>query len=74
MDPLTASVLVESRQRADDLAFSALPEAPRRQPRPAGSVRRALGWGLLRAAHRVEPATAAPARPGTPRAATATTR
>lgn len=55
MDHLTAAVLASGRDHREDLAFSALPEAPR-QPGPRPSrVRRALGHGLLAAAYRVEP-------------------
>lgn len=59
MDHLTAAVLATGRDHRDDLAFSALPEAPRRPTRRPSRIRRALGHGLLAAAHRVEPTTRA---------------
>lgn len=54
MEPITAALLTDHRDVHDDLAFSALPHAPRRDDSP-GPLRRSLSRGLVRTARRLEP-------------------
>ncbi len=55
MDHFSSALLALHRDHRNDLAFSALPGAPRQEPAPAGPLRRAVSHGLVRAARRVEP-------------------
>lgn len=61
MEHINAALLTRYRDDSQDLAFSALPNAPRRPDTP-GPVRRSLSRSLLRTAHWLEPGvTARPA-------------
>lgn len=63
MDHVSSALLALHRDTRDDLAFSALPRAPRRAPGPPGALRRAIGRGLVRTANRLEPGIAGTAEP-----------
>lgn len=63
MDHVSSALLALHRDTRDDLAFSALPHAPRRAPEPPGALRRTLGRGLARTANRLEPGIALTAEP-----------
>lgn len=54
MDHFAGMILATRRDHTTDLAFSALPDAPRQEFTGPGPIRRALGRGLLSAAHRLE--------------------
>ena len=58
MDYFSSALLALHRDHSNDLAFSALPTAPRRQPAPPGPVRRRVSRALMRTARRVEPTIA----------------
>lgn len=59
MDQLNAALLTTYRNTSEDLAFSALPDAPRRSDEP-GPVRRSLSRGLVRTARWIEPQAVQP--------------
>lgn len=54
MDQFHAALLTDYRDASDDLAFSALPDAPRKSDQPS-PLRRSVSRGLVRAARRLEP-------------------
>ena len=60
MDHINAALLTTYRDDSQDLAFSALPHAPK-QPEETGALRRSLSRGLLRTARWLEPGVAEPA-------------
>ena len=55
MDYFSGALLALHRDQRNDLAFSALPDAPRQQPAAPGTLRRAVSRSLVRTARRVEP-------------------
>ena len=66
MDSFSGALLALHRDHRNDLAFSALPDAPRQEPASPGPLRRAVSRGLVRTARRVEP-TIVIGEPVTPR-------
>jgi hypothetical protein len=67
MDHFSSALLALHRDHSNDLAFSALPDAPRREPASPGPLRRAVSRGLVRTARRVEPGIAVTGEPATQR-------
>jgi hypothetical protein len=55
MDHFSGALLALHRDQSNDLAFSALPGAPRQEPASPGPLRRAVSRSLVRTAQRVEP-------------------
>jgi hypothetical protein len=69
MDHVSSALLALHRDQSQDLAFSALPNAPRRQPASPGPLRRAASRGLVRTARRLEPGVVLTGEPATQRSA-----